>query len=143
HHECPLAGGEAEALERVGDTPRRPREVAEGDLAPALAARVERDERELARMLRRPVLHDVARELVVIRHRQPECPARRLVVGHVHGSPMLSAGRWAASSPPCARSHWREWAPGRWLASSCQKAREGLEMRRGRSSGPPTPAATH
>ena len=84
---------DAETLERVGDAPRGAREVAEADLAPALAARVERDQRELARMLRRPVLDDVARELVVVGHVQPERPARRLVVGHVHGAPMLSAGR--------------------------------------------------
>ena len=69
------------------------RELAEADLAPALAARVERDERELARVLRGPVLDDVARELVVVRDVQPEGPPRVLVVGHVHGAPMLSAGR--------------------------------------------------
>ena len=52
------------------------RELAEGDLAATVAARVERDQRELARVLRGPVLDDVARELVVLRDLQPERPPR-------------------------------------------------------------------
>ena len=55
HHERALAGRGAERLERVRDLPRGGRELAERDLAAVLAARVERDQRELARVLRGPV----------------------------------------------------------------------------------------